>query len=316
MITFSEETKSPENGERFSGPVYVWKNSVRTKAYALAKNLLDRHQGTRFIFPGFMRILSCVSKLLKPKATILVHAQDFDLYVHGADQIITPQILVDRLYEPEETSLIKKVLKPSMTFLDLGANWGYFSLLASKCVGSSGKVYAFEPDPLNYRYLVENIRLNRAANIAPIRKAVSNRNGVAEFYLDRDNAGAHTLSCRNIQTLYKGSLKVETTTLDDFVELDNIRPDFIKMDLQGAEGLVIEGGQRVLKQNPSLMIVMEFWPEGLMNCGTVPEKLLEILSRLFVIRIVGDAQRERDLGDVLEMARKRYVNLFLERRIG
>lgn len=130
-----------ENDESISGPVYVWKNAVRTQAYAIAKRLLDRHQGARFLFPGFMRILSWLSRLLKPKGTILVHAQDFDLYVHGEDQIITPQILVDRLYEPEETSLIKKVVKPSMTFLDLGANWGYFSLLGSKCVGSGGKVY-------------------------------------------------------------------------------------------------------------------------------------------------------------------------------
>ncbi|MBI1950631.1 MAG: FkbM family methyltransferase, partial [Acidobacteria bacterium] len=138
---------------------------------------------------------------------------------------------------------------------------------------------------------------------------------ITEFHLDRDNAGAHTLSSRNIQTVYKGSLQVETTTLDDFVEHEHLRPDFIKMDLQGAEGLVIEGSQRVLKQNPHLMIVMEFWPEGLINMGASPAKLLEVLSRLFVIRIVGDAQSERDLGDVLEMAGRHYVNLFLERRI-
>jgi FkbM family methyltransferase len=79
------------------------------------------------------------------------------------------------LFEPNLTYFISSVLKPGDVFIDVGANIGYFTMLAAKCVGASGKVYAIEASPSTYDLLIANLRLNEVKNVEAINMAVTDK---------------------------------------------------------------------------------------------------------------------------------------------
>ena len=160
-----------------------------------------------------------------------------------------------------------------MTVIDIGANIGYYTLIASKLVGNKGKVYAFEPDIRSYNILVKNIKINNCNNVIPIQKAVSNKSGKAKLFMD-SSPSISSLTEENIDNEV-GIKEIETTTLDECFN----RIDFIKIDAQGAEGLIVEGGKRVFKNN-NLKVLMEFDIKMLKAFGTNTLALLNQLKLL------------------------------------
>src|SRR5438105_12803523 len=93
------------------------------------------------------------------------------------------------LYEQDLTDQLAKQIKPGQNIVDLGANTGYYTLVASKLVGSSGRVYAFEPDPAMFGYLTRNIALNACENVTAVQQAVSDRVGSASFIRQEQERG-------------------------------------------------------------------------------------------------------------------------------
>lgn len=295
---------------------------LRLEAFLLVKKLVKKITGTRRDrirrFHGLMKLYSHFHRSLKPKGILLTQAQGLKMYINATDDVIGPEILAYGCHEEYETELFKKALSPSMVIADIGANMGYYSLIAAKLVGGRGKVYAFEPDPTNYDLLVANIHANNFTNIIPIQRVVSNKAETVKLFLDRGNSGAHTLCESNIQTDRSGFVEVEAITLDAYFNGEgNSRVDFIKMDVQGAEGRVIEKAHEILKRN-NLKILMEFWPQGLRNMGTDPAELLETLRGYdFSIRLLlhERIQEEENIAKVVEIGESEgYVNLFLEKR--
>ena len=137
-------------------------------------------------------------------------------------------------YEEETTRLLRRLTGPGMTVLDVGAHIGYYTLLAARQAGPEGKVYAFEPELENHALLLENIELNGYQNVVPVKMAVSDRTGTADLILTALDSGRHSMYHHGLPE--QGSLAVETTTLDAFVEsLDWPRIDLVKIDVEGAE---------------------------------------------------------------------------------
>jgi len=155
-------------------------------------------------------------------------------------------------YEPATARVIAALLRPGGTFVDVGANAGYFSLLASRCVGPNGFVMAFEPVPSIRDDLMANIALNQASNIQIRTEALSNRVGNSEFYVGPvDHCGVSSL--RMLPNSSR-SLTVETRRLDDLLTED-ARIDLIKIDVEGAEYLAMQGMWRLLeRQQPDLVV--------------------------------------------------------------
>ncbi len=294
------------------GKIYFWRKNLRTSVFCRLKDFFNKRQGHGFLFPGLMRLIAFVCGALQPKGPIQIELENMDLCLNGQDSVMTPEILVQRTHEPDETALLKKQLKPGMTFIDLGANIGYFTVIAAQCVGAEGKVYAFEPDPTNHAYLNKNISLNRLQNIETVSKVVLNISGPAILYLDEGNFGGHTCAKENIQTRVANQLQVNAVTLDDFAAEKNIRVDFLKMDIQGSEGLALEKAVETIRRFP-VKIMMEFWPAGLRRMGTDPAELLASLSRTFSFEIVGASQEKRSVSEILKLAEVNYLNLFLEK---
>jgi len=140
---------------------------------------------------------------------------------------------INGVYEPFETELVKKEIKKGDVVLDIGANIGYYTLIYAKLVGEEGKVFAFEPDPDNFALLKKNVEINGYRNVILAQKAVSNKTGKIRLYLSEVNKGDH-----RIYDSHDGrkSIEIETIRLDDYFKNYNVRIDFIKMDVQGAEG--------------------------------------------------------------------------------
>ncbi len=118
------------------------------------------------------------------------------------------------VYEPVQTKLFLDVLKPGMTVFDIGANIGYYSVLASKSVGPQGKVYAFEPDPANLKLLEKNLALNNCHNVKLLPYAAGEKNSTATLYLDEANPGESNLGTKSSGK----QIKVRQTTLDSFAK--------------------------------------------------------------------------------------------------
>ncbi len=175
-----------------------------------------------------------------------------------------------------DLEMFGSLCKPGMNVVDVGANLGLHSLRMSREVGSAGRVWAFEADAANFRCLEENLRANACANALAFNYAVGNATRSTVLFRSASHSGDH----RVYSTVTgRESVPVEMTTLDDFFPAGQ-RIDLIKIDVQGAEGFVMEGMRRLLRDNPGISIWMEFWPHGLRSAGHSPHHLLADFSDL------------------------------------
>jgi FkbM family methyltransferase len=143
-------------------------------------------------------------------------------------------------YEYEQRLLFERLVTEGSVVFDIGAQVGFYTLLAAVLVGVRGKVYAFEPLPANIQYLKAHLRLNRIANVTVIEKAVSNSSGVAKFIEGPSSAMGHFSE--------QGALTVPTVSLDDlFMKREIPSPDFMKIDVENAAWLVLKGAESLLR---------------------------------------------------------------------
>lgn len=194
-------------------------------------------------------------------------------------------------YEPE-LSYLEQILSPGKVFVDVGANFGVYTLVASKLVSESGMVLAFEPTAQSFRILQQNIRLNNFPNVRAFQAALSNARSKAWLYHGWDPVG----NSLGRDPLCSGDgEEVQTETLDQLLEESGIKHvDAIKIDVEGAEELVLRGAIRCLtSQRP--IVIFEFNPACAALLGLSPSgsrKLLESLGYNFVL--LGDCARSHN----------------------
>jgi len=180
-------------------------------------------------------------------------------------------------YEPRTTQLLEEVVKPGMVIIDIGAHVGYYTLLAARQVGPTGRVYAFEPNQENHSLLLKNIEVNGYANVVATKMAVSDRVGSSPLYLTALDSGRHSLYRHGLPE--RGVATIETTTLDTFLEsVDWPKVDLIKIDVEGAEVAVLDGMAKVIERSANLKLIIEFNPTLLRNAGVAPLEFLERLA--------------------------------------
>lgn len=155
-------------------------------------------------------------------------------------------------YEPPTARVIAELLKPGDTFIDVGANSGFFTLLASRRVGPGGRILAFEPVPSMRGQLQANLSLNAATNVVVYDVALSNTAGERLFHEGPPgHKGLSSLrSLDNVTTTFP----VKTLPLDELVTASDTVA-LIKIDVEGAEQLVIDGMRRLIEQQkPSIVV--------------------------------------------------------------
>ena len=215
-----------------------------------------------------------ISQLRTRVPAEVVEIEGFKLFLNPADSFIYMEILRNKIWEPAETRLVRETVKPGDVAVDIGANLGYFTLLFSTLVGPEGRVHAFEPEPGNFALLKRNVEANRRENVVLVNKAVSAKTGKERLYISEENAGGHTIYSAGSRE----SVAVDAVRLDEYFASASSRVDFVKMDIQGAEGAALEGMMPLLRQNGRVKILTEFWPEGLRKSGTGPERFLGLLA--------------------------------------
>jgi FkbM family methyltransferase len=196
------------------------------------------------------------------------------MFLHPKDKVITYRVMADGLWEENETHWVSQFVGEGDTFVDIGANVGYFTLVASRLVGENGHVYAFEPDPVAFSILQRNVRLNGLDNVTLEQKAVSNEPGSIQLFLSEENKGNHQIYETEEKRL---AIDVEAVPLDDYFRDYDGDIDFIKIDTQGAEGVIVQGMDEVLRANPQAVMAVEFWPTGLSGLGTDAADFLALL---------------------------------------
>ena len=172
-------------------------------------------------------------------------------------------------WEPYNTALLKCVLREGDCFIDLGANLGYFSVVAADCVGKTGRVMAFEPEPESFRFCQLNVQLNQFQDVVSLHQlAVGEGEEAQTLFRSRENHGAHQL-VHNFRDGYdQHGISVNVTSLDRFAQAAT---DFgpihvIKMDVQGYETKVLLGMRQLIDRNRDwLMVLSEFSPTLLQN---------------------------------------------------
>lgn len=202
-----------------------------------------------------------------------VSLDGFYLHVLPNDYI-GASIIRARNYEPHVTALIRRELHRGETFLDVGGNVGYFTMLASSIVGPEGKVIAFEPNPQNLQLIYESQLKNAFLNQTIYPYAASDHSGILRFTTVGSNGGVVTDSSRD----QKHYLLVQSVVIDQVVPDQPI--NMIKIDIEAHEPFAIRGMENLIKkQRPK--IITEFHPWAMrLNNVEAPEEYLAQLENL------------------------------------
>jgi len=211
-------------------------------------------------------------------ATVDIHrVGQLKMFLNPYDIALTPIIMFRGQWEPSETRWFLKGLKEGDTFVDVGANVGYYTLIAAKLVGPTGRVYSFEPDPESFAILERNVRLNGFRNVVLEQKALSNEAGSIQLYLSKKNRGDHRIY-QPKHAAPRETVEVEAVALDDYFGSSLPKIALMKIDTQGAEGVIFEGLMGIATGSPDLRIAMEWWPYGVDSFGFDPEKLIAMIT--------------------------------------
>lgn len=213
-----------------------------------------------------------------------VDMEGFSLFVMP-DDYIGKSILTEKGWEPHVTAVIRRELRVGNTFLDVGANLGYFAMLARSIVGDAGKVYAVEPNPQNLQLIYESQLANGYTDISVLPYAASDHASILRL----DTIGSNGVLVTEHVPDQKFTMLVPSLRIDDLIDAPI---DMIKIDVEAHETLALVGMSRLLESRPKL--VTEFHPWAMRRYNAEgPEAYLDLLSetlgyRLHVIMDNGD----------------------------
>ena len=197
--------------------------------------------------------------------------QGYQLYLDPGDSL---DLSVNGIYEPCETWLAGRLILLGQTVLDIGANIGYYTLIFSRLVGEEGRVISFEPDPENFLLLQKNVTLNGCRNVRLLNRAVSDYSGTMMLYRSDENHGDHRIYPSDPG---RSSVEVRAVRLDDHLADFDGPIHLVKMDVQGAEGKVLEGFRSLWPGHADLKIIFEFWPWAMHRAGSDPANIIAAL---------------------------------------
>ncbi len=226
---------------------------------------------------------------------------------HGFAMSLDLRQLVDRAiycqgeWEPLETALFGAILRPGDRVADVGANVGWFSLLAARLVGPAGEVHSFEANRDTFALLQDNLALNAFAQVVPHCLAVGEQAGHARIApREAGNAGAD-----GVELADGGGDSVPLIRLDQVLAEGPLR--LIKLDIEGWEAKALRGAEGLLRRTEAPDLVFEFTPEFLSAAGDDPRELVGWLQGLgYLVRVV-DKTGMHAPDDALYTRRQSYL---------
>jgi FkbM family methyltransferase len=252
------------------------------------------------------------------KILIRSRACDVLYIVDGSDRLIVPKLIADGIYEGDLTNFFIRNIKPTDNCIDVGANFGYYSILLGR-LAHGGRHIAIEANPRTFALLKDNIFANWIEGIVtPIQAAIADRSGTITLNtLERrsGNTGIIPKTASELEYLSDESRSFEARcfTLDDLpTRLERV--DYLKIDVEGAEPLVMRGARHMIETQQDLTIVMEWSPGQLPHAGFDPAAFAQELKAtdLKPLRLLHDGGVAPISWD--EVAVSGYCNLVMTKR--
>lgn len=204
---------------------------------------------------------------------VAVTLPNFRLLARLDDFAVGLRIALKRSYEPHVQACMETYLKPGANVLDVGSNIGYYTMLAASRIGDGGRVLAFDPSRSNIDMVQASAELNHFGNVEVHCVAVSNDSGLVSFTMDDSNGGI------NRGEIGVSAEWVQSVALDAYLKPD-LRIDLVKVDIEGSEGLAIQGMRGMLERWHPVLFT-EFTPGALpLYSGMTPEEYLGLLRGL------------------------------------
>ena len=225
------------------------------------------------------RVMNWLCKQSSPAFIESIPGSDGLLFECDLRNGLAREVYFTGRYEPLETELLGHVLKGGDVFVDVGAHWGYFSLLAAKMVGAKGRVVAIEADPRIHRTLARNRALNGLDQLQVVHVAAAAEAGtltLAGFSEAEDNWGISRLVAKGSS---EGTFRVPAKPLDGILDelgLDHV--DLVKMDIEGAESLALEGMREGLAAGRYRRLMIELHPAQLREQGLKTSDVIALLQ--------------------------------------
>ena len=186
-------------------------------------------------------------------------------------------------FEVHERDFVKHFLRPGDTFVDIGANIGLFTLLGARIVGQNGLVLAFEPNPETFARLEDNIRINRFSNVNGFNIGLSDHAGALDLVTSLDGYDAWDSFGQPSAPGKFASRRVEVDTVDALFSRRSILAagvELIKIDAEGWEPFILEGGRNFFAYPSAPTLLVEFTDRNLISAKRSARELYEILERL------------------------------------
>lgn len=249
--------------------------------------------------------------------------EDLRIRMYLDDPTVTRTLYVFGEYEIIETRCLLRLLNGGGAFVDVGANTGYYSLVAGTALPSPSRIFAFEPCSENYALLERNIQLNNLQNVQTQQVAISDKSGTFSLYKSRINKGDHRIYDGRDDSIYnlgqpRTSELVPMMRLDDHRELQAMKVGVIKMDIQGAEHAAVRGMTTLLTKNRNVVLMTEYWPHGLERSGTSPTLFLKELKVLglepYEISADGTLERRKAAQLLAQVSGLKATTLFFSRK--
>ena len=205
--------------------------------------------------------------------------------IHGNPMIldlndlgISRELAIYGEHEHNSTNEVKKLVKPGMKILEVGANIGYYAVLETKLAGENGYLYAIEPSPFNFNLLKRNIGLNKIKNAEIYQKAAGAEKEMAKFYVANKSNLSSFIKRDDMDMYHNGKIiDVEIIKLDDFLE--NKTVDFIRMDVEGYEKEILKGMEGTMKTQHPKHFFIEIHSELLHKKDSSAREILDYLNK-------------------------------------
>ena len=195
---------------------------------------------------------------------------------------ISREVCFTGRYEPQKTALVRSILRSGMSFVDVGANWGYFTLLAAGLVSPQGRVLSIEPDPRLFSILKDNINRNHLNHITSLQVAAASEPGtlvLAGYDQDGENFGVSRIVANNDEVRH--SFQVDADSLDRILEQQKLKsPDLMKMDIEGAEVFALPGLEKSLGERRVKRLLLELHPPLIAEHGGTAVHIIENLQKI------------------------------------
>lgn len=218
---------------------------------------INYHHAHLFDYPAFFANTDVAGIQITAEGVMVSsRSHGISMFMDAVDLHATPYALLGfGSYENDETAFLKSVLRDGDVFLDIGANLGWYSLVLGKQFPKA-HIFAFEPIPNTVLVLERNIRLNGLKNVEPVAMGMFDKDDELNFIFVEDVSGATSLKMAG-QTRGRAlaqEILCKTTTLDTFCASRDLRPNLIKIDVEGAELMVVQGGRKTLEGTPIILV--------------------------------------------------------------